>query len=56
MKILERMYRRLSSLRKDMTNNLFDWDVSLDHVHRRLDSLRYIFQGASDPLCTKQES
>ncbi len=43
MKIVGRMYRRLSSLRRDLTKNHFDCNAPLDHVHRRLDSLRYIY-------------
>jgi hypothetical protein len=46
MKIVERMYRRLSSLRKDLTNNFFNCNAPLDHARRRLDSLRYVFRGA----------
>jgi hypothetical protein len=45
MKIVERVYRRLSSLRKDLTNNLFNCNAPLDHAYLRLDSLRYVFRG-----------
>jgi Domain of unknown function (DUF4252) len=45
MKFTERMYRRLSSLRWDLTNNLFDCNAPLNHDHRRLDSLGFISRG-----------
>jgi glutamate:Na+ symporter, ESS family len=41
------MYRRLSSLRKGLTNNPLTYNAPLGHIRRRLDSLRYIFGGAT---------
>jgi hypothetical protein len=54
MKIVERMYRRLSSLRKDLTNNLFSGNAPIAHVHRRLSSLRYVLRGERLKITTRQ--
>jgi hypothetical protein len=45
LKIVARMYRRLSSLRWILTIELSANDVLPGPVHRRLDSLRYLIIG-----------
>jgi hypothetical protein len=55
MKIVERMYRRLSGLRKDLHNNPFDWNAPLGHVHHRLDSLRTCSEESLMSLCSEQK-